>query len=135
MITPYWNRAFDLDESQTVEVYRNVNKKGVTYSIRQNGYVVAHATAVTLLNAEFVVQKAGNKRVKKTGKKNVHAWIRGDLVEKLEPSEASNLTQRVVYNPKKNDSFIVKRGKTPIKYAPCVVLNGEGVWIDDSVNL
>ena len=134
MITPYYNRVVDLDPAQVVEVYRNVNKKGVTYSIRQNGYVVAHATAITLLNAEFIVQKAGSKKVKLTGKKNVHAWIRGEIA-KLEPSESSKLTARVVYNPRTSKDFVVKRGKTPIKYAPCVVLDGRGVHIDDSVNL
>lgn len=134
MITPYHNRMFDLDESQTVEVYRNINKKGITYSIRQNGYVVAHATALTLLNAEFVVQKAGNKRVKKTGRKNVHAWVRGEIAD-LRPSDSGKLTQRVVYNPKLGKDFVVKRGKTPIKYAPCVVLNDKGVYVDDTVNL
>ncbi len=135
MIVPYANRMCDLDRSQVVEVYRNVNKKGVTYSIRQNGYVVAHADELTILNAEFIVQKAGNKKVRKTGQKNVHAWVRGDLVDKLEPSENSKLRQRVVYNPRKHEAFIVKKGCIPVKYAPCVVLNGQGVYIDDSVNL
>lgn len=135
-IVPYKNRVYDLDYKQPVEVYRNTNRKGVTYSIRQGGYVVAHATELHLLNAEFIVNKYGNTKVRTTGKKNVHAWVRGELVKKgLVQSENSNLQARVLYNPKYNETFVTKKNKKPIQYAPAVILNSEGVFVDDSVNL
>lgn len=135
MITPYRNRMFNLDYRQPVDVYRNVNKKGVTYSIRQGGYVVAHATEVILLNAEFVVKEAGQKRVRKTKTKNVHAWVRGELVKKLEPSDNNKLRAKVTYNPKKNDTFVLKNNKLTIKNAALVILNGKGVFVDNSVGM
>lgn len=135
MITPYYNRMFDLDYKEPVEVYRNVNKKGVMYSIRQGGYVVAHATEVILLNAEFIVKEAGQKRVRKTKRKNVHAWVRGDLVKKLEPSENNKIRAKVIYNPKKHDNFVLKNNKLTIKNAAMVILNGKGVFVDNSVGM
>lgn len=134
-IVPYANRMHDLYYDEPVDVYRNVNKKGVTYSIRQGGYVVAHATEIALVNAEFIVKESGKKRVRKTGVKNVHAWVRGEVVRKYEPSESSRLRAKVTYNPKKNDTFILKEGKLIVKSAPFVLLNSQGVFIDTSVGL
>ena len=134
-IIPYRFRWQDLSYDDPVEVYRNVNKKGVVYSIRQFGYVVAHATELVLVNAEFIVKESGRKRVKKTGRKNVHAWVRGDILKRLEPSESSRLKAKVLYNPKKNDSFVLKNGKLVVKSAPLVVLNDKGVFVDTSVGL
>lgn len=134
MITPYINRMQNLDFRKPVEVYRNVNKKGVVYSIRQDGCVVAHADEVILLNAEFIVQKVGSKKVKKTGKKNVHAWVRGDIVKTRVKPDTNKLKAKVVYNPRKNDSFVTKGDKLIVKSAPLVILNGEGVFVDNSVN-
>jgi hypothetical protein len=135
MITPYYNRVYDLDYREPVDVYRNVNKKGVVYSIRQGGYVVAHATEITLLNAEFIVKDSGKKRVRKTGVKNVHAWVTGEILKERVPSETSDLRAKVIYNPKKNDTFVLKGDKLIIKSAPLVVLNGEGVFVDNSVGM
>ena len=134
MIIPYKNRMDDLEFGAPVEVYRNVNKKGVVYSIRQFGYVVAHATEVILLNAEFIVKESGRKRVKKTGRKNVHAWVRGDIVKAMVKPEKGRLRAKVTYNPKKNDTFVTKGDKLIIKTAPLVILNQEGVFVDSSVN-
>lgn len=134
-IIPYANRMNDLYYDEPVDVYRNVNKKGVVYSIRQDGYVVAHATELALVNAEFIVKEAGRKRVRKTGRKNVHAWVRGELLRKLEPSENSALRTRVLYNPKKNDGFVLKDGRLAIKSAPLVLLNERGVFVDTTVGL
>lgn len=134
MIIPYKNRMDDLDFGAPVEVYRNVNKKGVVYSIRQFGYVVAHATEVILLNAEFIVKQSGRKRVKKTGRKNVHAWVKGDIVKERVKPDNGRLRARVMYNPKKNDTFVLKGDKLMIRTAPLVILNQEGVFVDSGVN-
>jgi hypothetical protein len=67
-----------------VEVYFNLHKS--CYSIRCNedgvlkGIVVAHAKAVELKDVTARVSPAGRDRVRREGKKNVHAFIRGTLV-------------------------------------------------------
>lgn len=80
MITPFKNRTIDM--SKPVRVYRNLNAKksaGVVWSIMQNGLVVAHSNSVLLGDARTVVRPAGQKRLKETGKKNVHAFIEGKV--------------------------------------------------------
>jgi hypothetical protein len=134
MFTPYEHRYVDFDPELPVEVYRNTNRKGVVYTIRQLGYVVAHANEVNLVNAEFYVSQPGRKRVKKTGRKNVHAWIRGELIATRGISERSRLFQ-VVYNPKLYKEFRRLDTKKPIKAATFVMLNEQGVFCDNSVNL
>lgn len=131
MITPYQYREIDPDAR--VEVYRNVTKKGVVYSIRQFGYVVAHAIEVNIVNAEFVVKQSGRKRVKKTGTKNVHAFVRGELIRSRGPISGHQF--QVVYNPKRYREFRRMDLRKPIKEAKFVVLGQEGVWANNYVNL
>ena len=57
------------------DVYWNVHRK--CWSLRQDGIVKAYADELDLCHCEFRVSKAGNKRVRKSGKKNVHATVRG----------------------------------------------------------
>ena len=62
-----------------VEVYFNLHKK--TFSVRscRTGRVIHHTDKVHIANPEFVVRKAGRERVLREGKKNVHAFVRGDV--------------------------------------------------------
>lgn len=133
MIVPYKNRMYDLNFDDPVEVYRNVNKKGVWYTIRQRDYVVAHADEVNLINAEFIVQPAGQKKVKKTGVKNVHAWVRGEIIKVRGESDSKPF--QVKYNPKKMKTFQRMDTKKPIKFANFVVLRKEGVFADNTANM
>lgn len=59
------------------EVYWNLHRD--VFSIRENGRVVQHAEWVELRDVTFVVQPAGHAEVLRTGTKNVHAWVKGDL--------------------------------------------------------
>lgn len=133
MIVPYKNRINDLDFEHPVEVYRNVNKKGVWYTVRQHGYVVAHADEVNLVNAEFIVQPSGQKKVKKTGIKTVHAWVRGEIIKVR--GESDHEPFQVKYNPKNMKTFTRMDTKKPIKHANFVVLRKEGVFADNTVNM
>ena len=61
-----------------VKVYRNLHKG--CYSIQVKGRVVAHADEILIREPVFRVQPAGRKRVLRTKKKNVHAFVVGELV-------------------------------------------------------
>ena len=71
-----------------VDIYRNLQKD--CWSIRSReksnyGRVVKHVNWALLENAKFVVSQAGRNRVLKEKQKNVHAVVRGNLVDcKLE---------------------------------------------------
>ncbi len=134
MITPFRNEY--LDKECPVEVYRNTSRKGVVYSIRQDGIVRAHADELFLVNAEFIVREAGRKRVKRTGTKNVHAWVRGELATFVKPDKYDKRAlHQVKYDPRKLKTFVkVKTGKA-IKEAPAVSLTSKGVFAFGAVNL
>jgi hypothetical protein len=64
-----------------VSVYFNLHRK--LFSLRaeegpSKGKVIGHAREVTLDGVAFHVGKAGQAKVRETGKKNVHAFVRGD---------------------------------------------------------
>lgn len=74
-MTPFKGRR--LDKSQPIEIYRNLHLPGRSYSVRQAGKVIGHTTAIMVKDAVFVVQRAGWERYRKTGIRNVHAFVRG----------------------------------------------------------
>lgn len=104
-IYPYKNRVINYDNP--VYIYRNLNSKALSYSIRQKGLVVAHTDAVAIRDAEFIVSEKGKARVQKEKKKNVHAFIKGliaqngvmgtDAVRAEETGK--QLPAKVKYNP------------------------------------
>ena len=90
-----------------VEVYYNLHKH--VFSVRHKGRVIAHTNAIQIKNAEYVVRKSGRQRVLKEGRKNVHAFVRGDMLEHKGGAfdmSFSVLGDRVTYNPYKYDSFV-----------------------------
>ena len=74
-----------------VDVYRNLHQKCFSIRSREKdtyGKVIARAQNVAVRNAKFVVQPAGREKVVRTGTKNVHAFVRGDLVTDVSPEDA-----------------------------------------------
>ena len=104
-------RTGKLNHGDRVEGYRNLHNG--THSIRRNGKVVKHLQhwqSIFLKDVKFAVQPAGREKVRREGKKNVHAFIRGTY---LAPSTfphttsefKSKCTEWVTYNPYQNDHF------------------------------
>jgi len=135
-ITPFKEREIDLDKS--VEVYRNLNRKGRVYSIRQNGLVVGHATAVMLHDVKFRVGKSGVDRVRKNMRKNVHAWASGTIALNGGMGTTANqlderkdtLPAKITYNPYTDYNFMCKNITSrafPVKGAMVVAFNQMGV--------
>ncbi len=92
-------------------VFRNLHQKGVTYSVRNTeGKTILHTFGVLVKNAEFVVSASGRERVRATGRKTVHAGVRGEVVtDPVEIAEVyKNLTpdKGAYYNPYKVDNFV-----------------------------
>ena len=67
--------AEHIDTTKKVRVYRNLHRD--CYSVKQGGIVRCHAENVTLRGCQFIVSKAGQRRVRDEQKKNVHAFIEG----------------------------------------------------------
>ena len=77
-------------------VYWNLHKKCWSIQDRTTGRVYMHVTAITLADGKFVVRPAGREKVRREGKKNVHAFAVGDV--SLRNGLATSSGRRVTYN-------------------------------------
>lgn len=101
-----------------VSVYYNLHKKCL--SVRSNqgdsyGKVIQHRYAVWLKDVKFIVNESGRKKVVQTKHKNVHAFVRGYLIDDIIGLGLNEV--EVIYNPYKYDSFVEKQSLKPIKDA------------------
>ena len=101
------------------QVYFNIKKR--CFSVQQGGKVYAHTDGVMLENVRFNIAKAGQRKVRETGRKNVHARVSGypgdydsvivgiELVSFIRMN-TENLKavgwSTATYNPYKNDTFV-----------------------------
>src|SRR5574343_1925883 len=92
-----------------VSCYRNLHKK--CYSVMYKGRVIKHLTNFCLKNAKFVVRESGRQRVIREKRKNVHAFVVGELVE-----DATGVTvgNRISYNPYEQNYFFDARTKAKL---------------------
>ena len=105
-----------------VEVYFNLHKH--VFSVRQcsTGRVILHADKVHIRDPKFVVRKAGRDRVLREGKKNVHAFVRGEITH-FDDFDPDYLDYSLVsYNPYKFDTFVDVQDVTPVRTAKRAVL-------------
>lgn len=109
---------------ERVKVYFNLHKK--CWSVKSMdtgedyGKVKYHATSVELFHAVPKVSKAGQARVRREKKKNVHAGILGrmnwfdDRQESIDYAYNHNVNNKranpkwreITYNPYKHDTFV-----------------------------
>ena len=89
-----------------------------TFSVTYNGLVMLKADYLKLNDVEFRVRQGGKQKVRDKKRKNVHAFVIGNLDDYCEfpcrniPVPESN--DVVTYNPYKYDSFVIKTTKEPI---------------------
>lgn len=109
--------------SKLVRVYRNLNTGTLSAQEKVGGSwkVTGHPSRVKLKNAKFLVNEGGRQRVVKSGQKNVHAYIQGEMV-----GNGSVSGDKVTYDPYKMDSFKA-RGKK--------IKNAKEVSVDSSGNI
>lgn len=88
----------------------------------QSNRVVAHMKELALTNCEMVVQPAGNARVKKEQRKNVHAFIKGKLTD----PRAGSVDTRISYSPYENAFFYVVKTGDKIENADYVRFTADG---------
>ena len=115
-----------------VEVYFNLHKKLFSVRSRMTGKVIAHVDKVSLCDPKFVVRKSGRDRVRREGKKNVHAFVKGKLLNPTEETLLGALEvlikvikkgKDVTYNPYKYESFVYADTEQPIDNADYAVLS------------
>ena len=103
------------------EIYRNLHRKD--WSIRNKGIVTQHTKTAAISSAKFVVQPAGQKRVLAEQRKNVHAFVRGQLT--TIPADWQTWKQ-AKYNPYRFNYFYDVDTLQRIDTATVVVLAEDG---------
>lgn len=68
-----------------------------------------HRKRILIMDAKFSVQPAGHKKAVESGVRNVHAYVRGHLMENTENESLITKLKKsgkmVRYNPFRSDSF------------------------------
>lgn len=99
---------------QPVEIYRNLNRKGLWFSARdrKSGLVVTRFDikanqAMILEDCKLVVSKAGRARVLREKRKNVHALVRGKVrFGHIHFDDRQLIPLNISYDPYTYDSFV-----------------------------
>jgi hypothetical protein len=112
-----------------VDVYYNLRKRCL--SVRKGGIVVQHTPSAVLEDVTFVVSEAGRQRVLRERRKNVHAFVRGTLVDTGHTRPERSMT-RIYYNPYEAGCFRTEDG-TAVVGAGRVRIWGSSVYADGVV--
>ena len=131
-----------------VEVYRNLRNGQWSIRHAKTKRVVAYATEVALCDCSLVVNQSGRQSVLDSGRKNVHAYIRGtyvggsitrittmfDDVDDGFPFDGPPYVitdgWQVTYDPFTYATFVYKNDKTPVHRAHWVEMTQSStVWV------
>lgn len=120
-----------LNPNRKAQVYYNLHHH--CFSVQQAGRLKAHTNGIVLDDARFLVGKAGQKKVRETGRKNVHARVSGVNAELIPQHQIATMFHRMepyfasgwkmaFYNPHVTDTFVDQRTGDPIHKADRVIL-------------
>ncbi len=120
-----------IDKTRPVRVYRNLKhgrKSRPLYSVMQDGRVIRRTHQIMLKDAKFIVWEKSRQRVLKEGRKNVHAFVIGTVVDSaMGRTKAGRLNLKISYNPYLGDSFVIDGSNVKVEGAMAVILNQHGV--------
>lgn len=122
------------------KVYRNLNNGLISIAERSSGLVVAHCDSVTLRRVSFRVSAKGRQRVIDEGRKNVHAFVIGRVIDaaNVRPYKGRNLDTglsiiedddmpvSVTYNPFKVAQFVQRKTGVPVFTAQYAKIDKSG---------
>lgn len=112
-----------------VRIYFNLRTKTLSLQTKVNGQwkVTAHPFTAYLKNVKFKVSEAGRQRVLQQRRKNVHAFVTGELIDSLPKNYDKFDSAR--YNPYELEKF-QSSGKY-IDGADYAILNGRQVFVNN----
>lgn len=101
-------------------------------SVKIPGKRVEYASWVSMKNVEFKVHEAGRRRCVTQGVRNVHAWVIGDEILRVQDyptrDQPPATWRRAVYDPWKGRYFVDAETKVPIFEADLVIMSGKNVY-------
>lgn len=100
--------------AERVRVYRNLRTGTLSLQRKVEGKgwrVDSHPHGVYLRDVRFRVSKAGRDRTLRTGQRNVHAFVEGELISPVDMHGARRATYQpfirgAFYNPASGDSVL-----------------------------
>ena len=102
------HQPFELE--RPVQVYFNFHRR--CWSVRQRGLVVGHAKSLVLRDVTWRVQPSGRERVRREGKKNVHAYASGSGHRPCRASTGQSMPVR--YNPNETGNLHGRCNNQPL---------------------
>jgi len=123
-------------KSSEFDVYFNLHKKVFSLKSRYLNRVVSHSDEVLMEDVQFKVSEAGRQRVLREKRKNVHAFVRGELVchyspqnqRMVQPETLIEQGVELTYNPYKYSTFVIKSTGEPVYSASKVLLKGKKIY-------
>lgn len=101
-----------------VDVYWNSHKKLWSLRSCRTRRVLGHTDMISLAKCSMKVSYSGRQRAIDTGRRNVHAYIRGEL---LQPPIKFPLNGGIIsYNPYKEMGFMDRKRNQRVMYAHLV---------------
>ena len=98
-------------------LYRNLHRN--CWSVRYDGMVVAHTPAAFVWGGEFSVSKAGNERVRKEKRKNVHAYVVCEIDDLWLPNDATIIKDvGIETHPKRMVAAVGESTPAKVRYLP-----------------
>lgn len=85
-----------------VDVYRNLNRKGVVYSIRHRGKVIDWRSTVLIGNVKAKHPNLKQLQAVRSSSRQVCAWVSGELLETLPTRDG---WKKLRFDPRENDRF------------------------------
>jgi hypothetical protein len=104
-----------------VQVYYNRTRR--IWSIRKSGKVVRHDSELALRDCRMSVSEKARIRTVTTGRRGVHAWISGELLDAV-PRQPGLV--EISYNPFKAGYFLTRAESMPVHAAPLVIFTAAG---------
>lgn len=95
----------EIDYSKPVQVYRNLNKPGCQFSVRQGGKVRGYVDSIVLTDCKFKHATPKQLQEVRTGARQVCQWITGLISEITVRGDRPVL--QVSCDPKISDGFTV----------------------------
>ncbi len=105
-------------------------------SVKIPGQRIAYASWISLKHARFTVHERGRQRCLEYGVRNVHAWVVGQEVARLDgdwsylrpDGYAPAGYRRAVYDPWKGSTFVDLETGCAVFEADIVIMAGKNVW-------
>ncbi len=118
-----------IDPDKPVRVFRNW--KHDCYSIMQQGRLLASAKEVRLAGVEFRVRESGRRRMLERGRRTLHAFATGRLVDYVHPEEGRSLGdlagRGAFYDPYRHAYFADGETQRPVHRAGVAQFDARGV--------